>query len=522
MHFQKVIPLFVSGVVFLFFSTAWATVSLPPVFGDNMVLQRDRDIPVWGAASPREHIAVTLNGKAVKTTAGKDGRWEVRLEKLPAGGPYVMTATGTNTVTFRNVMIGEVWICSGQSNMWLPIERLIGIESDIASADLPDIRLFTIWSPEHDAYGQKPEWVPCNPRTVLPFSAVGFFFGRKLYRELHIPVGLIHTSMGGSDPEAWMTRKTLAADPEFRPILAFWDSVNAVFPLLKALYDKNLASWEKQNPQGTVSAVKPEPPLGPGHRKYYMHDPENLWQAQLAPLIPYGIRGVVWYQGESSISRAWQYRRLFPAMIREWRQAWKQGDFPFIFTQLANYKSGNTQVSIPELREAQLMALSVPRTGMAVTIDLGDSNNVHANNKWDVGERLALSALHVAYGKDNAWSGPLYRSMKKAGNKIRLTFTHAGGGLKIRGGGNLAGFTIAGKDRIFHPAEAVITGQEVEVWSDRVPAPVAVRYAWESNPPCTLYNAAGLPASPFRTDEDRKSTRLNSSHTRLSRMPSSA
>jgi sialate O-acetylesterase len=501
MHTLKVISLCISCFLIMTGGSAWTEVRLPFVFSDNMVLQRDQTIPVWGTAVAGESITVTLNGKTARATAGKNGRWEIRLEKLPAGGPYEMQVSGSNTVTFRNVMIGEVWICSGQSNMWWPVEREKGIEKDIASADIPDIRLFTIWSPEHVAFGQKPEWVSCNPQTVLPFSAVGFFFGRKLHRELHIPVGLIHSSMGGSDPEAWMTRKILAADPEFLPILAFWDSVNLVFPTLKALYDKNPANQGKQNAWGITAAGVPEPPLGPGNRKYYMHAPENLWHAQLLPLIPFAIKGVVWYQGESSAPRAWQYRRLFPAMIREWRQAWKQGDFPFIFTQLANYKSGNTQVSTPELREAQLMALSVPRTGMAVTIDLGDSNNVHANNKWDVGERLALSALHVAYGKDNAWSGPLYASMKKAGGKIRLSFTHVEGGLKIRGGGNPAGFTIAGNDRIFHPAEARIAGQEVEVWSDRVPTPVAVRYAWESNPPCSLYNAAVLPASPFRTDD---------------------
>ena len=245
-----------------------------------MVLQRDRDNPVWGTAGAGENITVTLDGKTVKTTTGKNGRWEVKLKKLPAGGPYEMTVAGTNTVTFRNVMIGEVWICSGQSNMWLPIDRLKGIESDIASADIPDIRLFTIWSPEAEAYGKKPEWVACNPRNVLPFSAVGFFFGRKLYRELHIPIGLIHTSMGGSEPEAWMTRKTLAADPEFSPILAYWDSVNMAFPALKALYDKNPAIQGKQNPWGTIAPGTPEPPVGPGHRKYYMHYPENLRYAQ--------------------------------------------------------------------------------------------------------------------------------------------------------------------------------------------------------------------------------------------------
>jgi sialate O-acetylesterase len=497
----KAISLFVTGVVLLSSSAVWGEVLLPAVFGDNMVLQRDKNIPIWGTAEPGEAITVTFAKKIVKTKAGKDSRWEVKLEKFPAGGPYEMTVTGNNTVTFRNVMVGEVWVCSGQSNMWWPIAREKGIESDIAGANLPDIRLFTIWSPEHEEYGQKPEWVQCNPRTVLSFSAVGFFFGRKLHSELNVPVGLIHTSMGGSVPEAWMTRKTLASDKEFRPILAFWDSVNMAFPALKALYDKDPATRGNQNPWGTITPGTPEPPLGPGHRKYYMHYPENLFRAQLLPIIPYGIRGVIWYQGESSAPRAYQYRRLFPAMIEEWRKEWKEGDFPFIFTQLANYISGNTVSSVPEIREAQLMALAVPNSGMAVTIDLGDSTNVHANNKWDVGERLALSALHIAYGKNVPWSGPLYRSIKKAGNKIRLSFKFADEGLMARNGNKLEGFKIAGKNRIFHPAEAIISGKEIEVWSSLVPAPVAVRYAWESNPPCSLYNKAGLPASPFRTDD---------------------
>ncbi|MFA6472937.1 MAG: sialate O-acetylesterase [Candidatus Latescibacterota bacterium] len=483
-----------------FCSAAFAEVLLPAVFSENMVLQRDMKIPVWGTATPGESITVSFAGKEVKTSADKNSRWEVKLEKYPAGGPYEMTVSGTNTIKFRNVMVGEVWVCSGQSNMWWPIEREKGIEPDIAGADFPDIRLFTVWTPEHDAYGQKSEWVPCNPKTVLPFSAVGFFFGRKLSSELHVPIGLIHTSMGGSVPEAWMTKKTLAKDPEFRPILAYWDSINMAFPAKKALYDKNPATQGKQNAWGTIAPGTPEPPLGPGHRRYYMHYPENLWHSQLASLIPYGIRGVVWYQGESSAPRACQYRRLFPAMIREWRQAWKQGDFPFIYAQLAKYKTGSAASPVPELREAQLKALSAPATGMAVIIDLGDSTSVHANNKWDVGNRLAFSALHVAYGKDIPWSGPLYKSMKKAGNKIRISFRYADDGFLSPGGEKLSGFTIAGKDSIFHPAEAAIVGSEVEVSSALVPDPVSVRYAWESFPFCNLYSKAGLAASPFRTD----------------------
>ncbi len=331
------------------------------------------------------------------------------------------------------------------------------------------------------------------------FSAVAFFFGRELLRGMNVPIGLIHTSMGGSVPEAWMTRKALSSDKIFRPILTYWDSVMTDNPGAMQRFEQYLEQLRKQKRKGGPEPDNPGLTFVPKPLRFYMRYPEIVRNAQLLPVLGYGIRGVAWYQGESSIQRAWQYRKLFPAMIREWRRDWGQGNFPFIFIQLANYKSDPQQ--LPELRDAQLMTLfSVKNTAMAVTIDIGDENNVHCNNKWDVGRRLALAALGTVYGQNIVYSGPLYRSMKRRGDKIRLYFDHTGGGLETRNSQQLSGFTIAGEDRVFHPAEARIAGRDVVVSSPEVPKPVAVRYGWSDIPQCNLYNNAGLPASPFRTD----------------------
>ncbi|MBT4482142.1 MAG: sialate O-acetylesterase [Candidatus Latescibacteria bacterium] len=484
-------------VVFSTGASVMSDVSVPNVFSSNMVLQRDMKVPVWGTANPGEKITVTMNGKAARATAAKDGRWMVRLKKMSAGGPYEMTISGNNSITFTNVMVGEVWVCSGQSNMWWTVAREHDIPKEVAPTDNPNIRLFSFWSPEHESFGKTPVWAPCTLETIPEFSAVAYFFGRDIQQKLGIPIGLIHTSMGGSIPEAWMTRKTLDSEPQFGRILAYWDSLMAVHPEANQKLSAYLAALKKANVTGASAPEEPEISFLSKTLRLYMHYPTGIYEAQLRPVIPYGIRGVIWYQGESSIARAWQYRTLFPAMIGEWRRLWNQGTFPFIFVQLANYKGG---VSVPELREAQLLSLSVPQTGMAVTIDIGDENNVHANNKWDVGRRLALSALNVAYGRDIVYSGPIYKSMKKDGNSIRLRFRHIADGLASRNDKPLTGFTIAGKDSVFHEAHARIDGDEVVVLNPDVQNPAAVRYGWEANPKCNLNNTAGLPASPFRTD----------------------
>jgi len=486
---------------------ALAEVRVPALIGDNMVLQRGVRLKVWGWADPGESVAVEINGQRAVAKAAADGRWSVRLQPMEAGGPYTMTITGKNALSFRNVMVGEVWVCSGQSNMEWPVAASMNGDREVASADYPMIRLFTVphkvaTSPQDDAGGK---WEVCSPRTVGGFSGVGYFFGREIHRRLGVPVGLINTSWGGTPAEAWTSRPALEAEDILRPILERWDRELANYPKALAAYRDALAKWEDEAARARQEGkAVPEKPKEPGDPTANPWLASGLYNGMIAPLTPFAIRGAIWYQGESNADRAYQYRTLFPTMIRDWRRAWKIGDFPFLFVQLANFmdaKPEPAEDAWAELREAQLMTLSLPKTGMAVTIDIGDAKDIHPRNKPAVGFRLALAALKVAYGKDGVHSGPLYKSMKVEGNRIRIHFTNVGGGLEARGGGPLRGFAVAGADRKFVWANAKIDGDTVVVWSERVPKPVAVRYAWASNPECNLYNAAGLPASPFRTDD---------------------
>ncbi|MFC1541753.1 sialate O-acetylesterase [Candidatus Latescibacterota bacterium] len=480
-------------------------VSLPGIFGDNMVLQRGKEVPVWGTADPGETVIVSINDIESETTASNDGKWMVKLTKMEAGGPYEMKVVGNNIKTFTNVMIGEVWVCSGQSNMQWSVRQVKNIEKHIATANYPNIRLLTVdnvtsQTPQEDFLGNMTSWELCNPETVLPFSAVAFFFGRDIHRVLEVPVGLVCSSWGGTVAEAWTSRETLNADPVLRPILETWKTLISAYPDAKKRFDVNLAEWQKAADSGKTDAERPLLPRGPDNPNC----PSVLYNAMISPMIPYGIAGIIWYQGESNANRAWQYRTLFPAMIRDWRKAWKQGDFPFIYVQIANWETKThpnfNQNTWPELREAQLMALSEPNTAMAVTIDIGEAYNIHPNNKIDVGRRLALGALKVAYGREFAYSGPIYRSMEIVDNTIRVQFFNIFYVLFAKDGKPLEGFTIAGKDRKFYRANAVIDGEEIVVSCFEVPNPVAVRYGWEDNPVCTLFNSEWLPATPFRTD----------------------
>lgn len=486
---------------------ASAEVRVPRLIGDNMVLQRGVRVNVWGWADPGERVVVEINGQTAATKAGADGRWSVRLRPMDAGGPYTMTITGRNTLSFRNVMVGDVWVCSGQSNMEWPVAASMNGEREVASAEYPMIRLFTVphkvaTSPEEDVPGR---WEVCSPRTVGGFSAVGYFFGREIHKRLGVPVGLINTSWGGTPAEAWTSRPALEAEEILRPIVERWDREVANYPQAMARYREALAKWEdeaaKARQEGRAVPERPREPANPTANPWLA---SGLYNGMIAPLTPFAIRGAIWYQGESNADRAYQYRTLFPTMIRDWRRAWRLGDFPFLFVQLANFmdaKPEPAEDAWAELREAQMMTLSLPKTGMAVTIDIGDAKDIHPRNKQDVGFRLALAALKMEYGQDVIHSGPLYKSMKVEGNKVRIRFTNVGGGLVAQGGGPLRGFAVAGADRKFVWANAEIDGDTVVVWSERVPKPAAVRYAWASNPVCNLYNAAGLPASPFRTDD---------------------
>jgi len=486
----------------------FAEVSLPSVFSDNMVLQRGQPITVWGKANAGETVSVAIDTLKAVTVAGVNGGWSLKLGPMEAGGPYDLVAAGLDTVTVTNVMIGDVWVCSGQSNMQWSLDRVRDAEEDIANADFPDIRLFSAprlssESPLYDFPDPKPSWLPCGPDTVKSFSAVAFFFGRELHEKLDVPIGLIHSSWGGSVAEAWTSMQTLLSHPELRPIVADLDSLKRVYPQEKQRYNEEAAA-RQQAVRDSLAVVPPMPlpPRGPGERDY----PSGLFNGMLSPVIPFGIKGVIWYQGESNSVRAHQYRTLFPAMIRDWRKAWGQGDFPFLYVQIAGWETETIPVkgtwgSWPELREAQLMALSVPNTAMTVAIDIGEADNIHPNNKWEVGHRLALNAMAVAYGRPIVHMGPIYTANYREGQTIRLRFRHVADGLMAGNMEPLKGFTIAGRDRVFHPARAEISGSEVVVGSSEVPFPVAVRYAWDDNPDCNLYNTVGLPATPFRTDD---------------------
>lgn len=633
-----------------------ANIRLPAVIGDNMVLQRGEKASIWGWADPGEGISIRMSWHRSprRVVADRDGKWMLKVDAPKPGGPYEMTLVGKNTVTLRNILSGEVWVCSGQSNMEMAVQAVANGEQEVAAANFPNIRLFTVQkkiaeSPQADCMGQ---WSPCSAQTVAEFSAVGYFFGRYLHEELNVPVGLINTSWGGTVAEAWTSSRALEKMPEFRTLLAQIAEARANPDSSMKRYREEMAQWEQKVESAGAQGKECTAPefddsawremglpvlweqggladfdglvwfrkvidvpdswagkelaleLGPiddmdttwvngvkvgahmeanewqtprqykiasdiikagqnvivvqvidtgggggiygqaeqmqlrpvgvaenaaislaGKWRYKVgsdlasmpaqpkqptwvnnpNAPTVLYNGMIAPLIPFGIRGAIWYQGESNADRAYQYRELFPVMIEDWRRSWGGGRFPFLFVQLANFmatKPEPGESAWAELREAQCMTLSLPQTGMASIIDIGEANDIHPKNKQDVGKRLALWALARTYGKGNmAYSGPLYKSMKVEADKITLRFDHVDGGLVARGGGPLTGFAIAGADRKFVWADARIEGKTVVVHSDKVPKPAAVRYAWADNPICNLCSEAGLPASPFRTDD---------------------
>ncbi|HUU09711.1 MAG TPA: sialate O-acetylesterase [Phycisphaerae bacterium] len=486
-------------------TSATADVRLPKVIGDHMVLQQGGDLPIWGWADAGEDVTVSLGGQKVAAKAGADGRWQVRLKPLKAGGPLKMTVAGKNTLKVADILVGEVWVCSGQSNMQMSVRS-----SANAAADYPKIRLFTVpnvtaTEPQDDCKGQ---WVACSPQTVEHFSAAGYFFGRMLHKDLDVPLGLINTSWGGTPSEAWTSQETVDAVADFKPIVDRFDQAAVNYAKAKEDWEKTrdekMAKWkeavEKAKADGKREPGQPRPPDDPSKSP---HRPTSLYNGMLAPLIPYRIAGAIWYQGETNAGRAYQYRVIFPAMIKDWWTHWGQGEFPFLFVQLANFMARKDQPADSawaELREAQSMTLALPKTGQAVIIDIGDARDIHPKNKQDVGKRLALAAEKIAYGKDIVYSGPVYDSMAVEGDKVRLKFKHVGGGL-VAQGGTLKGFAVAGEDKKFAWADATIDGPCVVVANKDVAKPVAVRYAWADNPECNLYNKESLPASPFRTDE---------------------
>ena len=489
-------------------SLCWADVRLPALLSDHAVLQADRPVHIWGWASPGEQVTAEFRGASASTATSASGRFSLYLPPQSAGGPDKLTVKGRNTITLNDVLVGEVWVASGQSNMVWMIRNSNDAEREIAAADYPKMRFFkvpnvTADKPQDDV---KAEWVMMTPENAPDLSAVGYFFARHLHKRSGEPFGVIQSAWGGTPAEAWTTYDTLIGDEALQLYLEQWRQEERQYPQALARYERALAQWEKKSKAaGKDLPRKPRPPGrgSPGHH----HTPAALYNAMIAPLTPYAIRGAIWYQGENNGGRGLglEYRRLFAAMIEDWRREWALGDFPFLYVQLANYARVNEAGNWPELRESQAAALGLANTGMAVTIDIGQSNDIHPRNKQDVGGRLALAARAIAYGeRDLVYSGPLYRQMTTEGVEARLWFDHVGGGLeasrKELNGGELEGFVIAGPDGRFVPARARIDDETVLVASPEVTDPAAVRYGWENDPPASLFNKEGLPASPFRTD----------------------
>ena len=521
--------------------SALADVKMPAIFGDHMVLEDQLPVPVWGTADPGEAVTVTLGGESTKATAGSDGKWEVKLPAMPPSpNPVTMTVTGKNTLTFQDVLIGEVWVCSGQSNMEFALAGAHNARTELPKANDPQLRLFLVAKkdahlPVADVVGK---WELCTPTTVARFSAVGYFFGKDLRAKLNRPVGLIGTYWGGTQAEAWTSIEGLGKEPTLTHYVDRWKQIDtkysqaeAGYPAAQSAYAKAMADWNAKYGKDYAAAMnqwktdaaqaaqagkaappRPAPavamPQKPVDPEGGQGAPAALYDGMVAPIVPYAIRGAIWYQGEANAGRAEEYRTLFPAMIKDWREKWDEGAFPFLFVQLAGFHADDTE-NWPKLRDAQLATLSLPETGMATAVDIGLPGNIHPMDKMDVGNRLALWAEHVAYGEDIVYSGPIFKDVTKEGSGLKVQFEDVGGGLQIGqapwvGPGapalptdHLVGFEMAGADGQWKPADAKIDGDAVVVSSPDVPSPAEVRYDWKSYPEGNLYNKEGLPASPF-------------------------
>jgi sialate O-acetylesterase len=652
---NKASTLSLTVITFLLFPlVALAEVQLPKLVGDNMIIQRDTRVAIFGKALRVERVTVVFLNHIYAALPDEHSEWMISLPPLPAGGPYEMEIFGKNTLKIKNIMIGDVWLASGQSNMeWKLEDKVTNAQIEIANAKYPDIRFIDV----RNGMAARPQrtfesegWQLCSPKTAGKMSAVAYFFARELHKTYNVPVGVIQAEWGGTPAEAWVSTATLKQFPEFKESVEKLEKCSANLAELYDTYTAKRDAWKKKIPNVDRGYIDKRPWYEkkikdedewktmklPGYwesagldgydgvtwfrkviqvpkseagmpltlhlgkiddeditwfngvkigetkdasqvRKYTVpaelvksgtnvivvrvndtygnggiagdpadlkaqssffatslagnwsyrtaldvtsmpkppaelrdqNSPGVLFNGMIAPVIPYTIKGVIWYQGESNATRAYQYRNLFPALIRDWRAAWKQKEeFPFLFVQLANYKAPQVQPGESdwaELREAQVFALNEPKTAMAVTIDIGDATDIHPRNKLDVGRRLALAARKMAYADSTVkeHSGPVYKTMTVEGNKIRLLFDFAADGLVAKKGA-LKGFAIAGEDKKFYWANARIDGNSVVVWSEMVPKPTAARYAWADNPAgCNLYNTAGLPASPFRTDQWR-------------------
>lgn len=483
-------------------SLAEAGLKLPSIFGHHMVLQRDMENPMWGWADPNASVAVTFAGETVTTKADAEGAWKLKLPSLPGSSHALQMkiTSGAESLILSNIVMGEVWVCSGQSNMQWAVSQSYDPDLEIPTANYPNIRLITVpqvgtQELQDDFAGQ---WEICTPDTVSEFSAVGYYFGRQLHQTLGVPIGLIDNAWGGSAAEAWVDRKVLEADPKYADYIAEWENTEATFD-----WDKVLANW-KTKADEAKAAGKPAP-RAPRNVLTGQHRPGNLWNGVLNPIIGYGIRGAIWYQGESNASTAYRYDDLFSLMITEWRKAWAQGDFPFYWVQLADFRNESDkpgESDWAELREAQTNVLELPNTGQAVIYDIGEGRDIHPRDKQNVAKRLARIALAKDYGMEVFHLSPSFSAMEVQGNKAILTFENVGSTLYTFDTQEAVGFAVAGADKVWHWGTGTLQGRDkVIVTSDAVETPVAVRYAWSDNPVANLRSREGLPVIPFRTDD---------------------
>lgn len=507
---MKLLIVVMSSVLLFSHLNAFAEVKLPSVFGSNMVLQRDMPAPIWGWAATGEEISVSLSNQNSETVhtdtvkADEKGNWKIELPATPAGGPYTLSVAGSNTVELTDILFGEVWVCSGQSNMEWPVNASNNREEEIAAADYPNIRLFhipkeTSGVPVLDVNAQ---WRPTTPETVRHFSAVAYYFGRHLHKELDVPIGLINTSWGGSRIEPWTPPEGFASVPALTSISEEIQDIDKDFRMQLPQKIQEIETWitetreALENSDTIFEMPQVVHPLSNGGR------PTAMYNNMIYPIVPFAIRGALWYQGESNMGEGMMYHEKMKALINGWREVWGQGDFPFYFVQLAPFNYGGDDTArLARLWESQTATLALPNTGMVVTTDIGNIRDIHPRNKQDVGLRLALWALAKTYGKDDlTYSGPLYKSMDVEGSTIRVSFEHVGSGLTSRDDKPLTWFQIAGEDKQFVEATAVVDGGTVVVSSDSVESPVAVRFGWHQIAEPNLMNMEGLPASPFRTD----------------------
>jgi sialate O-acetylesterase len=514
MKHPLIVNSFVPALLALASGNALAEVRMSNLFSDHMVLQRDQPVSIWGWADGGEKITGNFQGQSVTTTTTAEGDWKATLQPLKTAMVGAdLQVQGKNTVTVADVLVGEVWICSGQSNMEWTVGASVGADLEkLTAARHKTLRLLTVRTPGQQEPVKQPEqkWVLSDGESVLRFSAVGYYFGEQLSDTLNVPIGLIDNSWGGSACEAWVRRDILESDAAYTPLMQKWAGIEKSYDHDQAVQKyktETLPKWEaaveKAKAEGKTA---PQKPRAPQNQLTGNQRPGNLYNGRLKPVLGYGIRGAIWYQGESNASRAYQYRDLFPKMINCWRKDWNQGDFPFYWVQLADYKAEVEQPGDSdwaELREAQTRTLSLPNTGEAVIVDLGEANDIHPRRKMEVGLRLARHALAKNYNIAIPCQAPLYDKMEQKGDgKILVTFKEVGAGLATLDINDVVGFAIAGEDKTWKKAAARLVGpNQVEVHSMDVAKPVAVRYAWADNPVCNLFGKNDLPVTPFRTDD---------------------